>query len=321
MVRNVAVVGHLHHGKTALMDMLVLETHKLTWDSDKPVGALLSPWARLTKKQLRYTDTHILSREREISIKSSPMSLILPNTSGKSHIIHFIDTPGHINFVDEVATAMRLVDGIVLVVDAVEGVGPSLSALTLADVVYQLMVGTEFVLRHALQEGVKITLVVNKIDRLILELRLPPTDAYYKIKHTIEEINTFIRCVSLCSLAGCTHSYTCSAIDPNPDFRLSPENGNVAFASTDMGWCFSLRSFAKMYADTYGNFFQTCYQVTPLTHHQVRWTSSLLLTDYGATSGSTRKPANSHANNPIQSPRGHSFSLFSTPCTSFTARS
>ena len=55
------------------------------------------------------------------------------------------------------------------------------------------MVGTEFVLRHALQEGVAITLVVNKVDRLILELRLPPADAYYKIKHTIEEINTFIR--------------------------------------------------------------------------------------------------------------------------------
>jgi translation elongation factor EF-G len=55
------------------------------------------------------------------------------------------------------------------------------------------MVGTEFVLRHALQEGIKITLVVNKIDRLILELRIKPADAYYKIKHTIEEINTFIR--------------------------------------------------------------------------------------------------------------------------------
>ncbi|KAF8167548.1 Calreticulin family-domain-containing protein [Crassisporium funariophilum] len=204
MIRNVAVVGHLHHGKTALMDMLVFETHKLIWDADKPT---------------RYTDTHILSREREISIKSSPMSLILSNTAGKSHLIHFIDTPGHINFVDEVASAVRLVDGIVLVVDVVEG----------------LMVGTEYVLRHALQEGVKITLVVNKIDRLILELRIKPADAYYKIKHTIEEINTFI-----------------SAIDPNPDLRLSPELGNVAFASTDMNWCFTLRSFAQMYADTYG---------------------------------------------------------------------
>ncbi|KAK7465300.1 hypothetical protein VKT23_005279 [Stygiomarasmius scandens] len=204
MIRNVAVVGHLHHGKTALMDMLIFETHKLVWDADKPT---------------RYTDTHVLSREREISIKSSPMSLILTTTTGKSHLVHLIDTPGHVNFVDEVAAAMRLADGILLVVDVVEG----------------LMVGTEAIIRHAIQEGVKITLVVNKIDRLILELRIKPTDAYYKIKHTIEEINTFI-----------------SAIDPDPELRLSPERGNVAFASTDMSWCFTLRSFAQMYADTYG---------------------------------------------------------------------
>ncbi|KAJ7269333.1 Calreticulin family-domain-containing protein [Mycena haematopus] len=191
MIRNVAVVGHLHHGKTALMDMLVFETHKLVWDADR---------------QTRYTDTHILAREREISIKSSPMSLILPTTSGKSHLIHSL-TPRD-----------TLVDGIVLVVDVIEG----------------LMVGTENILRHALQENVKITLVVNKIDRLILELRIKPADAYYKIKHTIEEINTFI-----------------AAIDPDPELRLSPENGNVAFASTDMNWCFTLRSFAQMYADAY----------------------------------------------------------------------
>ncbi|KAL4252518.1 Tr-type G domain-containing protein [Abortiporus biennis] len=204
-VRNVAVVGHLHHGKTALMDMLVFETHKLVWDSDN---------------ELRYTDTHVLSRERRISIKSSPMSLVLSNSSGKSHLIHLIDTPGHVNFVDEVASAMRLVDGVILVVDVVEGV----------------MVNTEAVIRHALQEGIKMTLVINKIDRLILELRIKPADAYYKIKHTIEEINTFI-----------------SGINPDPELRLSPENGNVAFASSDMGWCFTLRSFAQMYADTYGS--------------------------------------------------------------------
>ncbi|KZT08599.1 Calreticulin-domain-containing protein [Laetiporus sulphureus 93-53] len=203
-VRNVAVVGHLHHGKTALMDMLTFETHKMMWDSDH---------------QTRYTDTHVLARERGISIKSSPMSLILSTSFGKSHLIHLVDTPGHVNFMDEVASAVRLVDGVVLVVDVVEGV----------------MVNTEHIIRHCLQENVKITLVVNKIDRLVLELRIKPADAYYKIKHTIEEVNTFI-----------------SGINPDPALRLSPENGNVAFASTDMHWCFTLRSFAQMYADTYG---------------------------------------------------------------------
>ena len=62
------------------------------------------------------------------------------------------------------------------------------------------MVGTERIIRHALEEGIKITLVVNKIDRLILELRIKPAEAYYKIKHTIEEINTFIGCVPLYSI-------------------------------------------------------------------------------------------------------------------------
>jgi len=57
------------------------------------------------------------------------------------------------------------------------------------------MVNTEAIIRYALQEAIPITLVVNKIDRLILELRLPPADAFYKIKHTIEEINTYIRFV------------------------------------------------------------------------------------------------------------------------------
>lgn len=55
------------------------------------------------------------------------------------------------------------------------------------------MVNTEAIIKHAIQENVKITLVVNKIDRLILELRIKPADAYYKIKHTIEEVNTCIR--------------------------------------------------------------------------------------------------------------------------------
>lgn len=60
------------------------------------------------------------------------------------------------------------------------------------------MVNTESLIRHALNEGIPITLVVNKVDRLILELRIKPLDAYYKIRHTIEEVNTFIRFAKRC---------------------------------------------------------------------------------------------------------------------------
>jgi U5 small nuclear ribonucleoprotein component len=100
------------------------------------------------------------------------------------------------------------------------------------------MAGTEYVIRHLLAEKIPIVLVLNKVDRLILELRLPASDAYYKLKQTIEEVNTVI-----------------SAIDPDPRLRVSPELGNVAFASTSMGWSFTLKSFAKMYHDTYGSLF------------------------------------------------------------------
>ena len=118
------------------------------------------------------------------------------------------------------------------------------------------MVNTEQIIRHAVQENVKITLVINKIDRLILELRIKPADAYYKIKHTIEEVNTAIRYSRTSTYFWWWYILTFfihSAVNPDPELRVSPERGNVAFASTEMAWCFTLRSFAQMYADTYGN--------------------------------------------------------------------
>jgi 116 kDa U5 small nuclear ribonucleoprotein component len=212
-IRNIAFAGHLHHGKTALMDMLVLETHDLSDMLDKRIG-------RRKDEQLRYTDVHILERERGLSIKTAPMSLVLQGTKGKSHLINILDTPGHVNFVDEVASSLRLVDGVVLVVDVVEGV----------------QINTEQIIKYAVLEDLPLTLVVNKMDRLILELKLPPTDAYFKLKHVIEEVNTVIEN----ALPG-----------QGEKRRLSPEKGNVLFACSSMGWCFTLQSFARMYADTY----------------------------------------------------------------------
>lgn len=212
-IRHVALAGHLHHGKTAFLDMLVMQTHDLDERLERRTG-------RRRDEQLRYTDVHVLERERGLSIKTAPMSLVLESSRGKSHLVNILDTPGHVNFVDEVAASLRLADGVVLVVDIVEGV----------------QANTEQIIRYAVLEDLPLTLVVNKMDRLILELKLPPTDAYFKIKHVIEEVNTVIE-------------------DTMPGQgdrrRLSPEKGNVAFACSTMGWCFTLPSFAKMYADSY----------------------------------------------------------------------
>ncbi|KAF9366918.1 U5 small nuclear ribonucleoprotein component [Mortierella sp. NVP85] len=202
-VRNIAIVGHLHHGKSSIMDMLVSETHEKNLNIDI---------------QERYTDTHLLERARGVSIKSMPMTLVMQDTKDISYLLNVIDTPGHADFIDEVSAALRISDGAVLVVDAVEGV----------------MCNTERIIRHCIQEKVTLTLVVNKVDRLVLELKIPPTDAYFKLKHTIEEVNRII-----------------SQTPGGEGIRLSPELGNVSFASSQMGWCFTLRSFAKLYADSY----------------------------------------------------------------------
>ncbi len=211
--RNVALVGHLHHGKTAFMDMLVMQTHDLAGRLEKKTG-------RKREEQLRYTDIHHLERERGLSIKSAPMSMVLQSSKGKSHLFNIIDTPGHVNFVDEVAASSRLVDGVVLIIDVVEGV----------------QANTEQIIKHAILEDLPLTMVINKMDRLILELKIPPNDAYFKLKHVIEEVNTIIESV----VPG-----------HGEKRRLSPEKGNVAFACASMKWCFTLQSFAKMYAENY----------------------------------------------------------------------
>lgn len=208
-IRNVALCGHLHHGKTTFCDALIEQTHPSIGSTEN--------------KELRYTDTLFTEVERGVSIKSTPFTILLPDTKGKSYLLNIMDTPGHVNFSDEVTAAFRLCDGCVIIIDAGEGV----------------MLNTERLIKHAIQEKLAITLCINKIDRLILELKLPPTDAYYKLRHIIDEVNALI------------NQYT---LPGDKVQLLSPVLGNVCFASSFYRFCFTLKSFAKVYALTYGNF-------------------------------------------------------------------
>lgn len=165
-IRNLAICGHLHHGKTLFMDMFVQHTHTKSWDP---------------AVEHKYTDTRKDEKERALSIKSMPMSFVLQDSRDKSYLVNLIDTPGHPNFVDETATAMRVADGVLLVVDVIEGV----------------TLHTQNIIKHALEEELPIILVINKLDRLVLELKLPPTDAYLKIKRTIEKVNYAIKTYDL----------------------------------------------------------------------------------------------------------------------------
>jgi U5 small nuclear ribonucleoprotein component len=234
LIRNVSLIGHLHHGKTTFMDCLVEQTHPELWQVPDT-------------KAFRYTDTLFTEQERGVSIKSSPLSIVMQNLREKSFLLNLLDTPGHVNFSDEVTAALRLSDGVVLFVDAAEGVA----------------LNTTRLLKHALQEGLPVTVCINKIDRLALELKLPPTDAYFKLKHTLDEINeliaTFVDQTSEEEQFGAADANKSEADSTNQDeirqSFISPIYGNVCFASSAFKMCFTLQSFAQLYSDHYGGGF------------------------------------------------------------------
>eukprot|EP00045_Choanoeca_perplexa_P006490 m.55495 g.55495 ORF g.55495 m.55495 type:complete len:989 (-) comp13654_c0_seq1:58-3024(-) len=242
LIRNVAFVGHLHSGKTTLMDMLIEETHQVEWG---PEAAL---------KPIKYTDMLFTEQQRGLSIKATPMTFVLPDTRGKSHLVNVMDTPGHVNFIDEVTASLRLCDGVIVVVDAVEGV----------------MLNTHRVIKQAALARLPVTLIINKVDRLILELKLPPTDAYHKLKHTLDEVNNIVSTYA----------------EGLADNLLSPLKGNVCFASGLFGFCFSLPSFAQMYQEHYDAEFE------PEAFANRLWGDMYFQPD---TRTFTRKPGNSKA--------------------------
>ena len=128
-IRNIAIIAHVDHGKTTLVDSMLKQSHA---------------YRDTLKVNERAMDTNQLERERGITILAKTTAISFGDVK-----INILDTPGHADFGGEVERIMNMVDGVLLVVDAVEGTMPQ----------------TRFVLKRALEAGVKPICVVNKIDR------------------------------------------------------------------------------------------------------------------------------------------------------------
>lgn len=128
-IRNVAIIAHVDHGKTTLVDRLLWSSH--VFRENQEVAE-------------RVLDSNDQERERGITILSKNISIHYKDTK-----INVIDTPGHADFGGEVERVLNMADGALLIVDAYEGPKPQ----------------TRFVLSHALERGLRIVVVVNKIDR------------------------------------------------------------------------------------------------------------------------------------------------------------
>jgi len=128
-LRNIAIIAHVDHGKTTLVDAMLRNSNVFRENEDKGE---------------RVMDSNDQERERGITILAKNAAITY-----KDHKINIVDTPGHADFGGEVERIMNMVDGVLLVVDSVEGPKPQ----------------TRFVLRKALEQGIKPMLVVNKIDR------------------------------------------------------------------------------------------------------------------------------------------------------------
>uniref|UniRef100_A0A7N6BKJ4 Elongation factor-like 1 n=1 Tax=Anabas testudineus TaxID=64144 RepID=A0A7N6BKJ4_ANATE len=238
-IRNLCILAHVDHGKTTLADCLVASN-----------GIISS---RLAGK-LRYLDSREDEQIRGITMKSSAISLHY--RQGEEYLLNLIDSPGHVDFSSEVSTAVRLCDGAIIVVDAVEGVCPQ----------------TQVVLRQAWLENIRPVLVINKIDRLIMELKLTSQEAYTHLQKILEQVNAVTGTLFSSKVleeraekqkeeekdsetSSGEQVYNWSAgLDEADDSNLyfSPDQGNVVFASAIDGWGFSIQQFAHIYSQRMG---------------------------------------------------------------------
>ncbi|KAL8479138.1 hypothetical protein ACS0TY_026115 [Phlomoides rotata] len=230
LVRNICILAHVDHGKTTLADHLIASYG----------GGVLHP---KQAGKLRFMDYLDEEQRRAITMKSSSIALQF-----KKYSVNLIDSPGHMDFCSEVSTAARLSDGALVLVDAVEGVH----------------IQTHAVLRQAWIEKLTPCLVLNKVDRLICELKLSPMEAYNRLLRIIHEVNGIVSAYksekylsdvdSLLSVApsGDAGDDNYEFVEDDEEDTFQPQKGNVVFASALDGWGFRICDFAEIYASKLG---------------------------------------------------------------------
>jgi elongation factor 2 len=193
-IRNLGILAHIDHGKTTLTDSLLAGT------------GLLSPSVAGSARVLDYLEEE---QKRGITLKTANISLLYQADQG-AFVINLVDTPGHVDFTGKVNRALRTIDGAVVLVDAVE----------------EIMAQTELVLRQALEERVRPMLFINKVDRLITELRLTEVEIQKKFTRIIGVFNDLVEI------------YGESPFKER--WKADPVEGNVAFGSALHKWGFTV---------------------------------------------------------------------------------
>ncbi|KAK5089400.1 Cytoplasmic GTPase/eEF2-like protein (ribosomal biogenesis) [Exophiala xenobiotica] len=255
-IRNICILAHVDHGKTSLTDSLIA------------TNGIISP--KMAGK-IRYLDSRPDEQQRGITMESSAISLHFSMTrrqqegqdsKQEEYLINLIDSPGHIDFSSEVSTASRLSDAAVVLVDAVEGVCSQ----------------TVTVLRQVWIEKLKPLLVINKIDRLVTELKMSPAEAYSHLERVLEGVNAVIggffagermeedllwrEQLDQRKAKKSSSAETDGAVDAeleqqfeerdDENIYFAPERNNVIFASAIDGWAFTVSQFAGIYEKKLG---------------------------------------------------------------------
>jgi elongation factor 2 len=193
-IRNFGVIAHVDHGKTTMSDSLLANS------------GIIAPSAAGSALAMDFDKEE---QERGITIYQANVTLHY-SQKGKEYVINMIDTPGHVDFSGRVIRSLRAIDGAVVVCDAVEGI----------------MTQTETVTRMALEERVRPVLFINKVDRLIKELRLTPEQMQENLANVVSNFNQLLD--------------TYAEPEYKDKWKVSIQEASVTFGSAKDRWAINI---------------------------------------------------------------------------------